>query len=471
LTKQQRSITIPSCISIFDFEKGDSLKRIVLLLDGTWNDSDVGMSDTNIVRLRENIASCLDPAPRGPDTTTPSSVPNQTSVSYRSYKKTVYIVFYERGVGTGGFFDNVKGGAFGVGLSSNIRRAYLFLSRHYEPGDEIFIFGFSRGSYTARSLVGYIGSVGLLRASNCTAANESRAWYHYRTNPLNRLPTEEVEIRRNSYPVGDVRIKFLGVFDTVGALGIPIAWFRRENRDLFEFHDVGLSPKCDVSMQALAIDEHREAFEATLWRQPKFEQISCAAEQVWFAGAHSDIGGGYIDERMRASLPQCPLDDITLDWMIKRLLHHYRDFPVNNIETGSRAFGAAYLAPHHEPRRSIFSARPFAYRSIGNCYGTARRSRWEVDVCYDRHNIPIGEMVHISALFRLGKRVIAQRLHQNYLPRNLIAALSRIEESIGVSNDGLGIAGWDGLRLHPVRARTVIESARNQLKTLNYQFT
>src|SRR4051794_25412597 len=122
------------------------------------------MSDTNIVRLRENIASCLDPFPSSPTQTAPASASHQTSVSFRCHtvcgRKTPYIVFYERGVGTGGFFDNVKGGAFGAGLSSNVRRAYLFLSRRYEPGDEIFIFGFSRGSYTARSLIGYIGSVG-----------------------------------------------------------------------------------------------------------------------------------------------------------------------------------------------------------------------------------------------------------------------------------------------------------------------
>jgi hypothetical protein len=454
--------------------EGDNLKRIVLLLDGTWNDAEVGMSDTNIVRLREGIASCLDPVATKPSEATPASVPNQTSISFRTHtvhgKTTSYIVFYERGVGTGGFFDNVKGGAFGMGLSRNIRRAYLFLSQHYEPGDEVFIFGFSRGSYTARSLIGYIGAVGLLRASNCTEANESRAWYHYRKNPLDRIPTDEVEIRRYAHSRDDVRIKFLGVFDTVGALGIPISWFKRENRDLFEFHDVGLSPKCDVSIHALAIDEHREAFEATLWRKPKFEKISSVTEQVWFAGAHSDVGGGYIDERTRASLPEPALDDITLDWMIKRLLFHYSDFPVKNADTGQLIFRAAYLAPHHEARRSIFSARPFAYRSIGNCYGNARAWRWEIDVCYDRHNTPIAEMIHISALLRLGKRVIARRLYRNYAPRNLIAALSRLEESGGVPVDGvgLGIAGWDGFLLSSSQAGTMIEAARNRLGTLNY---
>ena len=451
------------------------MKRIILLLDGTWNDADVGVSDTNIVRLRENIAACLDPLPMRPDAATPASASHQSSIGFRTYtvagKTTPCIVFYERGVGTGGFFDNLKGGAFGVGLGRNIRRAYLFLSRHYEPGDEIFIFGFSRGSYTARSLVGYVSAVGLLRSSNCTAANESRAWYHYRTNPLDRIPTDEVEARRFAYPRDEVRIKFLGLFDTVGALGIPIPWFRRENRDLFEFHDVGLSSKCDVSIQALAIDEHREAFEATLWRKPKFEKVSAVAEQVWFAGAHSDVGGGYIDERTRASFSQRALDDITLDWMIRRLLHYYSDFPVKNGDVGQLIFDAAYLAPHHEARQSVFSARPFAYRSIGNCYGNARRLRWEVDVCYDRHNVPIGEMVHISALLRLGKRVPAPRLFRNYLPRNLIAALSRIEEDIAspANGFGLGIAGWDGFRLGGEQTKVFVEGARSRLDTLNYR--
>lgn len=434
------------------------------------------MSDTNIVRLRENIATCLDPIPSRPDVTTPASASNQTSISYRVHtaggRTTPYIVFYERGVGTGGFLDNVRGGAFGAGLSRNVRRAYLFLSRHFEPEDEIFIFGFSRGSYTARSLVGYINAVGLLRASSCTAANESRAWYHYRTSPLDRLPTEAAEIRKNSHPTPLVKIRFLGVFDTVGALGIPIAWFRRENRDLFEFHDVGLSPKCDVSVQALAIDEHREAFEATLWRQPKFEHVSSQAEQVWFPGAHSDIGGGYIEERTRDSLPQRALDDLTLDWMIRRLRYHCDDFPIASKNPDSLAFGAAYLSPHHEARRSIFSARPFAYRSIGNCFGNARRARWEVDVCYDRHNVPIGEMVHISALLRLGKRLVTQRSYRNYLPRNLISALSQIEAGIASSDEsGLGVVGWDGFRLDGARANAIVEAARSRLEALNYRFT
>lgn len=455
----------------------------MLLLDGTWNDADVGVSDTNIVRLRENIASCLDPicldpVPSQLDVTTPTSVPDQTSISFRTHtssgQRISYAVFYERGVGTGGFLDNIRGGAFGAGLSRNIRRAYKFLSRHYEPGDEIFIFGFSRGSYTARSLVGYLSTVGLLRSTQCNAVNESRGWYYYRTSPLDRLSTEGAEVRRYAHKESDVRIKFLGVFDTVGALGIPIAWFRRENRDLFEFHDVGLSARCDMSVQALAIDEHREAFEATLWRKPKFDQIGSPAEQVWFVGAHSDIGGGYVDERTRTSASPDALDDITLDWMIKRLLDHCRNFAVRQQYSDRPIEPESYLAPQHEARRRIFSARPFAYRSIGNCYGNARRRRWEVDVSYDRHNNAIGESIHISAILRLGRSILGANgqsilgANGQYAPTNLIAALARVEGSLDKPNasDRLGVVGWSGHQVDRDEVREAVADARRRLKIL-----
>jgi Uncharacterized alpha/beta hydrolase domain (DUF2235) len=450
--------------------RGIFLKRILLLLDGTWNDADVGVSDTNIVRLRENIASCLDPISSLPATTTPASGANQTSISFRTHTsggQTIpYVVFYERGVGTSGFFDDIRGGAFGSGLSRNVRRAYRFVSHYYEPGDEIFIFGFSRGSYTARSLVGYISTAGLLQSANCNAVNESRGWYYYRTSPLDRPPADSEEVRRYAHKDSDVRIRFLGVFDTVGALGIPIAWFKRENRDLFEFHDVGLSAKCDVSVQALAIDEHREAFEATLWRKPKFDQINVPAEQVWFVGAHSDVGGGYIDERTRTSTSPQTLDDITLDWMIKRLLRHCEDFPLHQSYPNWPIQLESYLAPQHEARRQIFSARPFAYRSIGNCYGMSQRRRWEVDVCYDRHNIAIGENIHISAILRLGRPVSGAK--GQYVPANLIAALARAEDNLKnpLAADRLGIVSWSGDLADRDEAAEAITDARRRLQIL-----
>jgi uncharacterized protein (DUF2235 family) len=281
-------------------------KRIVLLLDGTWNDAEAkGVADTNIVRLREIIAACLDPTPIGEasEALTPASAAHQFSVTARSYSDGTtipgkqHLVFYERGVGTSGFLNAFGGGAFAVGLARNIRRAYIFLSRNYEAGDEIFIFGFSRGSYTARSLAGYIGAVGLLKRECCSPSNESKAWYYYRTNPADRLPSTAT--KACTHAASSVRIKCLGVFDTVGAMGVPLPIFWRENRDLFEFHDVTLSQISEVNLHALAVDEHREAFEPTPWRQQKFASVSTPTEQVWFVGAHADIGGGYLGEERR----------------------------------------------------------------------------------------------------------------------------------------------------------------------------
>ena len=120
-------------------------RRIILLLDGTWNDADVGPFDTNIVRLREIIARSLDSSSSVTQSESPAAE-NSTAklVSGRTYQgQTEHLVFYERGVGTGPLLDRIKGGSFGDGLSGNIRRAYKFLSFYYEPGDQIFVFGFS----------------------------------------------------------------------------------------------------------------------------------------------------------------------------------------------------------------------------------------------------------------------------------------------------------------------------------------
>jgi uncharacterized protein (DUF2235 family) len=122
------------------------VKRIILPLDGTWNDADVGPFDTNIVRLREIIAHSLDTSSNSTQHETPAlGNPPAKLVGGRTFQgQTEHLVFYERGVGTGPFLDRIKGGSFGDGLSGNIRRAYKFLSFFYEQGDEVFVFGLSR---------------------------------------------------------------------------------------------------------------------------------------------------------------------------------------------------------------------------------------------------------------------------------------------------------------------------------------
>ena len=410
-------------------------KRIILLLDGTWNDADDGGADTNIVRLRQRIAEHLSNADNRAtsDVISSSGGDRQTFVLKGGKNGGLEnFVFYERGIGTSGFLDRFKGGAFGLGLSDNVRRAYTFLAQHYDEEDEIYIFGFSRGSYTARSLVGCLAAVGLVHRDKFDAKALSLLWAHYRTHPADRLPRDEIRLREMSSGPLSVPVKVLAVFDTVGALGIPLSAFWKENRDLYGFHDVGLSEICQHSLQALAIDEHREAFEATLWRRLPFTARRANVEQVWFAGAHADVGGGY--DRSGAH----HLDDITLDWMTRRVVGIAgSDFPLDLPPEVLPDCCAA--APQHEPRRGVYRLMPHVYRSIGNLPVPVAARPLERNVCFDRHAKPIGEAIHISAIERLGLSVRIDGSDATYAPRNLVAALQQQVATKG----GVAVVDWD----------------------------
>ena len=438
-------------------------KRIILLLDGTWNDADSGPADTNIVRLREIISKCLDVThPMKVDVLSPGSEARRTSISTGTFSNKEHLIFYERGVGTGGFLDLYFGGAFGTGLSRNIRRAYRFLSEKYVDGDEVFIFGFSRGSYTARSLAGYIAAVGLIYSKFCTEENESRAWYYYRQRPADRIRTALGDL-----PARSVRLNCLGVFETVGALGVPLPFFRRENRDLFEFHDVGLSNAASLNLHALAIDEHRLSFEPTLWRQPAFGPTSGDVEQVWFAGAHSDVGGGYLDEDLRRKRSMPALDDITLDWMLKRVTARYSDFPVkkNGTQQWPVVSSGSPLAPQHEPRRGLYKILPVALRSINNTpvpEGVHRKN-----VGRDRHATTIGECIHRSVFERLGNAVEVGGRARYYAPANLLAALDAIGASFGTSRP-VHVVDDTGTYVNAQTATALLTSAQQRLRAAGY---
>jgi len=439
-------------------------KRIILLLDGTWNDSEASDADTNIVRLRELILGSLD-KPKNSDSVLAAKDQSTVIATERTYtfvegglkKNQITVLYYDRGVGTGGFFDKYLGGALGAGLERNVRRAYRFLAGSYRPGDEIFVMGFSRGAYTARSLAGFIAVSGLLRAEVFTPVNESRAWYYYRTSPKDRFGSIAAKMSGYVHRPPDALIECLAVFDTVGARGIPIRWFWRENRDLFEFHDVDLSIIAKKNLQALAIDEHRESFAAAIWRQPKMLNISSETEQVWFAGAHADVGGGYVSERSATTNDR--LDDITLDWMVKRLKHHYKDFPIKSADLLGKKLDqrGAVESEQHEARRGVYRAFPFAWRAVGNASERFPKIARQVYVCQDRYTHPINESVHISVLERWGKRVKQGSFHRSYRPRNLGLAICRIGKTyrpVGeVPNDGLAdpllVVGWSGDVLSP----------------------
>jgi uncharacterized protein (DUF2235 family) len=265
------------------------MKRLVLCCDGTWNRADQEKDDTpcptNVVKLAYRVAKR---AP-GPESTT-------------------QVVYYDQGVGTGNALDRLSGGALGKGLEENIHDGYRFLIGNYEQNDEIFLFGFSRGAFTARSLAGMIRKCGILRRDVVDKYRDALHLYRGEHHPNDEIPTK---FRRENCVCGEeaegVRIKMIGVWDTVGALGIPVRGLRGLTRHNYVFHDTELSGAVEHAYHALAIDERRAPFEPTLWfYKPKENQ---KVEQVWFCGVHSDVGGGYKESG---------LSDIPLDWMIEK---------------------------------------------------------------------------------------------------------------------------------------------------------
>lgn len=248
-------------------------RPVIVLFDGTWNNS---RDRTNVVRLRESIA------------TTGRDDPEQPCL-------------YDAGVGTH-WYDRLTGGAFGRGLSENIRQGYAWLSRTHRGDDAIFVLGFSRGAYTARSLVGLIRKCGLVNV--VSEAQVGAAYDLYRRKEVHPDDPEAVAFR--AAHAREVRVRFLGVWDTVGSLGIPVSHVPF-SRDYYRWHDTELSKIVDHAYHAVAVDEHREDYLPTLWTARKPENL--AVEQRWFAGAHADVGGGYADDQGISNLPLRWLQD------------------------------------------------------------------------------------------------------------------------------------------------------------------
>ena len=205
-----------------------------------------------------------------------------------SKKNGTQISYYHQGVGVS-IGEKIRGGAFGYGISRNIKDGYLWLSEHYEPGDEIYLFGFSRGAYTARSLVGLMRKCGIPQTPKEAFAREA---YHIYREKQWAPDGREAAAFKKSFSWPDVRVKFLGVWDTVGALGIPAhgVWF---SKDFYRWHDTELSRMVGNAYHAVALDEHRPDFAATMWSNAKKPGKGQHVEQRWFPGSHADVGGGY----------------------------------------------------------------------------------------------------------------------------------------------------------------------------------
>jgi uncharacterized protein (DUF2235 family) len=210
-------------------------KRLVVCCDGTWNFPD-RQCLTNVTKVALAIATV-------------------------DSKGTEQRTFYHRGIGSNRR-ERIRGGAFGFGLSRDVCDTYRFLVQNYEPGDELFFFGFSRGAFTARSTVGLVRNAGILRQEHVDRVSEAYALYRSRTK-TNTPRGREATLFRRSYSY-EPRIRFIGVWDTVGALGIPLDGFRLISllNKRWEFHNTELSTSVDAAYQALAIDEEARTVQA-----------------------------------------------------------------------------------------------------------------------------------------------------------------------------------------------------------------
>jgi uncharacterized protein (DUF2235 family) len=266
------------------------MKRLTVFLDGTWQKLDQP-DPTNIAKLAQSVA-------------------------HTDSKGIEQVVYYDRGVGADSLTHKARrrlvSGITGAGLEDSLMNAYLFLSWNYTTGDEIYIFGFSRGAFTARSLCGLIRNAGLLHRPYAEMA--SQAYQHYRSK--HDPDGDEAAAFRKNYSYDPIPITYVGVFDTVGQRGIPsnfgpIAWLW--NRSL-QFHNLALSRRVQAARHACAIDELRGAFPVTPWenlddlnRERGVDPADPKApyQQRWFPGGHGEVGGGVGSK----------LANITLDWV------------------------------------------------------------------------------------------------------------------------------------------------------------
>jgi uncharacterized protein (DUF2235 family) len=272
-------------------------KRLIICCDGTWNWPDQKGNPTNVVKMVRAIRPADD-----------CGVPQ--------------IVFYDTGVGTGNLLDRITGGMFGVGLAENVKQTYGFIVDNYQSDDELFFFGFSRGAYTVRSLSGLIGLIGVLPKQHMDKF--LLAWEYYRTPPQKRTDTQRREFLAQ-FPEDEqpkkTRIDFIGVWDTVGTMGIPIGPLRMLGQRKYRFHNTNLGDNVARAFQALAIDERRRFFVPAIWqREAGLEERlkgygieQQLLEQTWFVGAHSNVGGGY---------PDTGLSDQAFGWMARRAMRH-----------------------------------------------------------------------------------------------------------------------------------------------------
>ena len=375
-------------------------KQIIFCADGTWNGPEAqtgvsatdsndnhgevsGSSVTNVVKLFANLAGHVTPE-------TLVLQNEQEKLYADNAGNPSQIMKYLHGVGdSSNPLVKLLGGAFGMGVIGRIVRGYTYISRNYIAGDAIYIVGFSRGAYTARALAGMIANVGLLNPRYCNPSNKAdayrygiAAWARSKNTTLqgagkltglaNAVLNFAENIMAMQLPadglIPNVPIKSVAVWDTVGSMGIP-KYVGDKRFDVFRFVDTALSNKVEFGFHAMAIDEVRIDFPVTRWDDRQ------NIKQVWFVGAHADVGGGYPPAESR-------LSDVALNWMMRKLSGLNVAFATPPVyPPDPQAVGPQIHTPWKNPPFNLMPTAPRQFLSTDTLHASVK-GRWNADNAY-----------------------------------------------------------------------------------------
>ncbi|GAA6614634.1 DUF2235 domain-containing protein [Scytonema sp. NUACC26] len=307
------------------------MKRLIICCDGTWQDLSAAYP-TNVVKMAQIIR------PIALDGTT-------------------QIIYYQSGLGTEhGEAEKILGGVFGWGIDTNIQDAYRFLCLNYEPGDEVYLFGFSRGAYTVRSLAGLIYCSGLLQRPHIRKVPQAYDLYRDRNIP----PSHPKAISFRQQYGENITIKLLACWDTVGELGVPelIPLASHWINARYQFHDTQLNRRIEFALHAVAIDERRKVFNVTPMTTSKDAKTSLI--QVWFPGTHTSVGGGQEEAS--------GLADAALEWTMEsiRKLGLGLEFVANPGAIADGGIQPNYRIPFNAETDDMFLLGGLIYRDLKN---------------------------------------------------------------------------------------------------------
>ncbi|HLO46805.1 MAG TPA: DUF2235 domain-containing protein [Kamptonema sp.] len=333
-------------------------RRLIVCCDGTWQDLEQGYP-TNVVKMAQAIKPIDD---------------NDIS----------QIVYYDEGLGTKqinskesiiDILTKLDGGAFGLGIDHRIQDAYRFLCMNYQPDDEIYLFGFSRGAYTVRCLAGLIYNSGLLDGKFIHHVPQAYELYREKQNQENEPSGKNAVYFRNKYGQ-QVSIKALCCWDTVGSLGLPdiipgLKWDEAFNKR-YRFYDTKVNCKIEKAFHAVAIDEIRKVFDVTLMKPTKKDQVT----QVWFPGGHGCLGGGSEEE--------CGLSDGALLWMMEQVEKLGLALDKTRVEKG---VNPNYTIPFDNTPKFPFNVAGKILREVTGSFDDLHESvkkRWQDPECHYR---------------------------------------------------------------------------------------